>query len=223
MRWFERTPALLEDIRESLRAYPTLRLETSTTGEPEVVGGFPVVFEGVVHGSFAVKIKFPLNYPKGLPQVFEVAGRIPHIANAHVNRETGEACLFVPDERWRVWPIGSSFRQFLDGPIRTWFLGQIEVAAGRPWPFGEWAHGHEGLAQYYEGIFCTESLDRAIAFTECLVPKKIKGHVPCPCGSGERLARCHWALVKRYRSRIGREQAAHSLESLKRLRDNSRP
>jgi hypothetical protein len=44
----------------------------------------------------------------------------------------------VPEE----WLLArdQTFRAFLDGPMRNFFLGQILVEAGKPWPFGERPH-----------------------------------------------------------------------------------
>ena len=63
--------------------------------------------------------------------------------------------MLLPDERWRVWPPGTSLLTFLTGPVRSFFLAQSIVEEGEPWPFGQWAHGAKGVLQYYRELIKT--------------------------------------------------------------------
>jgi hypothetical protein len=118
----------------------------------------------------------------------------------------------LPDERWRAWPVGSSLVDFLDGPVRNFFIGQSLVERGDPWPFGQWGHGIDGIREYYEDLLATSDTDVIRRYMECLSAKKIKGHWPCPCGNGKRLRDCHMDALLDLREKIARKDALASLK-----------
>lgn len=213
--WFKRQPKLLEAIRKDLEArYPDLRLlEESDT--VFVRGSFPIAHEGHVLDRFQIEVEFPLDYPDRLPWVRETLGRIPHILDRHVLPTSGTACLFV-DESWLLSVGGDpSFLEFLDGPVRNFFLGQALVEAGKDWPFGERTHGLEGLLQAYGEWFGTEDEAVILRYLEYLSKKKFKGHWECPCGSGEKLRKCHLEEVRGLQARIPQRLVKLALERLR--------
>lgn len=71
----------------------------------------------------------------------------------------GKACVLLPDDRWRCFREDASLRQFLDGPMYDFFLGQAIVERGGQWPFGDWRHGEKGILEHYCDLLGTE--DRA--------------------------------------------------------------
>jgi hypothetical protein len=105
--------------------------------------------------------------------------------------------------------------QFLDGPVRDFFLGQSLVGLGDPWPFGQWGHGTDGIRQYYAELVGTDDIRVISQYLDYLSKKKIKGHWPCPCRGGKRLRECHGALVQDLTTKIPRRIAAESLGKLR--------
>lgn len=177
-------------------------------------GSYPVVHESEELDRFSIEIELAKNHPESLPIVREVGGRIPHHADRHVNAVDGTACVLLPDERWWLWPKGSSLCTYLEGPLRNYFLGQIAVELGHPWPFGEWGHGTSGIIQYYTQLLGSGDPHVITEFLECLRAKKIKGHWRCPCGSGRRLRDCHQDFVRDLREKIPRRTAEESFDRL---------
>ena len=131
-----------------------------------------------------------------------------------MNPVDGTACVLLPDERWRFWPPGEPLLKYLTGPLHSFFLAQTMVEAGEPWPHGEWAHGAEGIFQYYRDLLQTTDLRVITTYLQYLAAKKIKGHWPCPCGSNRRLRDCHFTAVIDLREKISRQDAMKSLEAL---------
>jgi hypothetical protein len=132
-----------------------------------------------------------------------------------MNPADGAACILLPDERWKVWPHGSTLLYFLDVPVRNFFLGQSLVERGDPWPFGQWSHGAEGIREYYGEVLSTNDTKVITEYLDCLSKKKIKGHWPCPCRSGKRLRDCHATLVHDLATKISRQVAAQSFEKFR--------
>jgi len=212
--WHRRNPALFEKEKSEVEAhYPELHFQA--VGEVVLVRGtFPIVSDREVLDRYSVEIALARDHPKSLPSVREVGGRIPWTSDRHINRSDGTACVLLPDERWKVWPPGSTFLDFLNGPVHHFFLGQSLVEQGDPWPFGQWGHGAVGVREYYCELLGTQDTQVIRQYLECLAAKKVKGHWSCPCRSGKRLRDCHMATVLNLREKIGRKDATKSLRSL---------
>lgn len=162
---------------------------------------------------YQVTIELPADYPRSLPVVREVGSRIPWKPEFHVNPD-GAACVLLPDDRWRCFPEGAPFVRFLDGPVHDFFLGQSLVALGEGWPFGQWSHGAKGVYEYYQWLFETEDPSTIRRYLEVLAKLNYKGHLPCPCGSGEKIRRCCRARIADLRDKIPPVVARKALETL---------
>lgn len=216
--WHERNSRVLRDMEAEIPAkYPDLGVKTEQ-GTVYVLGSFPVMDETEVLDRFQIEIELLVDFPDSIPILREVGGRIPWHESRHVNRGTGEACLIVPEE-WLLRPEHGSMLAFLDGPVRNFFLGQILVEAGQPWPFGERSHGVDGLFEAYGEMLGSTDRAAIIRYLDYLSREKLKGHWECPCGNAKRLRNCHWdelqALQTKFPPRVAREALARLKEQLK--------
>jgi hypothetical protein len=197
--WFRQKPELLEEVRRAIAAdQPDLRA-TIVDGTVQLRGSYGVRNDGVVLDRFQVEIRLQRDYTKTVPVVEEIGGRIPRITDRHISAD-GTACLLVPEE----WLLAEdqSFRAFLDGPMKNFFLGQLLVEAGKPWPFGQRSHGYDGLIESYMELLGITDPARVTAYFDCLRRKALKGHFDCPCGSNKRLRNCHRAELQALATRI---------------------
>jgi len=221
--WFKIDPGLLEQIKKEIQAnYPNLHLYIEE-GTVFIRGSFPVTFENEVLDRYQVEIEFVSDHPNSIPIVRETEGRIPRTLDSHIITEDGQCCLFLPDEQWRVYPKGSSFLDFLNGPVRTFFLGQTAVRFGQPWPFGEHEHGIMGILDYYAELLGTKNLRIILGYLDYLSKDEIKGHWSCPCGSGKRLRNCHFESLIDLRLKIPPQTARQSfwkiLDAIRRYKE----
>src|ERR1700691_3145414 len=106
MTWHRDDPALYEKEKAEVEAhFPELRF----TVENDLVyvrGSFAVMFEGQVLDRYSVELQLPRNHPTGLPVAGETDVRIRRGDARNINTADGTACVLIPDERWRLWPIG---------------------------------------------------------------------------------------------------------------------
>lgn len=214
--WHERNPEIVKQIRADLLAgYSSLHLFIDPDGRAAVRGTFPVLSqEGRVLDRYQVSIELPEDYPRSLPIVREIGGRIPWKKEFHLEETDGKACVLLPDDRWRVFPEGAPFRQFLDGPVHDFFLGQSLVALGERWPFGEWGHGESGIYEYYQELIQTDDALTVLRFLYVLAKLNMKNHWECPCGSGLKIRRCCQDRIVDLRRRIPPAVARKALERL---------
>jgi hypothetical protein len=211
--WYEENPLLLEEMKAEIKdLYPNLHFYLRN-GIVVAQGTFPVLCGEKVIDRYSIDIVFPKHYPKSVPVVREVGGRIPKTPDRHMNNQ-GEACLFLSEQRWEIWPLGSTFLEFLKGPVHNFFLGQSLVEQGEAWPFGFWDHGTTGIHNYYAQLLGIEDISIIIMIVACLAKPQIKGHWDCPCGSGKRMRHCHFPLLLDLREKIPQDVARQSLTYL---------
>lgn len=222
----------LERIQADIyEKYPNLHAFTNEEGLIEVAGVFPVYgVDREVLDCYTVSITLPENFPRKLPIVYEVGGRIPRKPDYHINPD-GSACVFLPDDRWRCFPVDASFIDYLNGPLHNFFLSQTYYAVKKQWPFGEWKHGVGGLYEYYQWLIRTDDKVTIARFLHLLRKNNLKKHYDCPCGSGKVVKKCCVEIIKDLRSKITPEVATKAMNNLgfdnfpppykrSRLRDN---
>lgn len=188
----------VDSIRAALqRRYPALHL-LEEVGHLVLRGSVTVESDGVELDWFAVAIDLEPLERGDLPIVRETGGRIPWTAERHVNPD-GTACVCLPEDYFLRHPGPFDLSSYLDGPIRSLFIGQALVERGEAWPFGEWAHGDAGGTEWMQAFAKELPPERLKAYVDVLKLKALKGHIACPCGSGRRIRDCHFALLRRLR------------------------
>lgn len=211
--WYKTNASLFAKIRQEIEGnYPDLQL-TIENGIVLARGNFPVKNGADILDRFQIQVEFPHDYPNSVVVLRETGGRIPWHPDRHANR-TGESCPIVPEE-WLVRSDRDSLLAFLEGPVRNFFLGQILVEQGKPWPFGEREHGVPGLLQSYGELVGSTDAPTIYRYLESIAKQKIKGHWECPCGSKVKLRNCHLETVKRLRERISPSVARSALKRLR--------
>ena len=191
-------------------AYPDLRFIVN--GQRVVLRGYYPLFEGSqVYDRYLIEVEPDRENAKGLSTVREIGGRIPWEADRHVYAG-GAACVALPDAFWYEHPKGMTLLEFLGGPMRGYFAAQslVELGADDPWGQGEWDHNAPGIIAFYKERLDVESPVAVWRFLGYLSRAEIKGHWPCPCGSGQRLRQCHGEILYELRSRIPRDVATRS-------------
>ena len=200
--------------RELRAAFPTMHAFTAADGTIGIAGAFPVLgADGVELDRFHISIVLPCRFPNELPIVRELSGRIPRVEERHVEVD-GTACVLFPDDRWRCFPPGSTLIDYIRGPLHNFFLSQLYYEEHSSWPFGEWAHGREGVLEYYRWFAGVDDDLAAYRFLFVLAKRRAKLHWDCPCGSGKKIKICCRSKISEMRSRIGTDVAEQSYERL---------
>jgi len=182
--------ALQQEVKET---YPYLHF--SLRNDTVILSGHYQLIDGNnIVDTFLIEVVFPHRYPKGIPSVYEVGRRIPRTADRHIY-PSGEACLFLPHQLAEIVPKGSSFLDFLNGPVKSFFVSQSYYELTELWLFGEWSHGEDAIYEFYAPLLKTKDRLTINKFIKLISRKEIKGHWLCPCGSGKLLRHCHYDEV----------------------------
>jgi hypothetical protein len=212
--WHRRQPDAFAQLNGDLhKKYPDL--SAVLAGDfVQIQGGFPVVHEGVEIDRFQIRVVVPPEFPRRVPVVFELGGRVPLQNPEWHTYHNGGLCLIVPEE-WLINPQHASLIAFLDGPVRNYFIAHALAEEGLGRPMGERPHGDAGLWEAY-GEMVGSNEHRAIqGFLECLAGERLRGHWDCPCGSGKKLRNCHMPYLFELQKKIKPYVAESALMRLK--------
>ncbi len=233
--WHRANPESFAQMRADVEAaYPNLNffidheVETdieamltgikSVSGEDDILvirGSFPIKDEhGKPIDQFSIEVFVPPDFPKNLPLVREVRGRIPRHVDRHIYPE-GFACLFAPGERFMHFPEGSTLLDFLEGPVRNFFISQSTFELTGEWPFGQRSHDSDGIVESYAEMFGVPPMRENVArFLLLIQRREVKGHWPCPCGNGKRLRDCHGPIIRHLKTKVSPGEAIRTLAGI---------
>ena len=65
-------------------------------------------------------------------------------------------------------------------------------------PFGERGHDWEGIIQTYSDYFNEPDVVKTIKLMAFISGQKYRGHVLCPCGSGQKLRTCRGPFIMKF-------------------------
>jgi hypothetical protein len=180
-----------------LTNYPTMAIRPSSGVYLRLKGAFRFSVDhpqfGLVTDSFLLQIDIPRGFPRELPDVTEIGGRIPRLGQFHINGN-GTLCL------------GSHLRLLLklrEAPTLAGYTDRClvpylyaisrKLTHGGKLVFGELDHYGLGMLKDYAQLFGLPTIDQAKRALELLgMKKRIANRQPCPCGCKLRLGSCQF-------------------------------
>ena len=185
--------SVLDEITALVAEQPLLTV--SKTEENVLISGkYKIcnqINDEVFEDYFALEISIPDSFPNDIPRVKTTDGRIrANNYKEHVYSNS-EFCLETNTAMAAHLQDAPSLRGFLTKFLDTYLCGFLYYRKHKRLPFGEHRHGGLGLLDYYCELFETRDIKVAFALLDCLVNRKLKGHIQCPCQSGMRYRNCH--------------------------------
>lgn len=173
-----------------LRArFPTLHAFVDD-GRCLVRGTLALVQDGQVFDRYAIEIVLPNDYPVRPARVWETGGRIPREADRHTFVD-GALCLGTPIDLWMKLSGNFRLERILDGPVRSFLIGNSLFEHGATWPHDERPHGAAGLVQHLAEQFGTDKPIMIATFLQAVAAGGVNKHSRCPCASGRKILKCH--------------------------------
>lgn len=155
----------------------TLSFKAFPEGRPEICG------------HFNIELTVPVKYPNILPRVRETGGAVDR-DYGHINSD-GTLCLAAPVESRRIFSEQNSLLGFVNLLVVPYLYGYCHWKKYGRHPFGEHAHGAEGIVRYYMDELGLDSCVKVLAAVSFLFEHGYRGHLNCPCGSGLKARDCH--------------------------------
>jgi len=167
-----------------------------------------------IKDSYEIEIILSSKSPSILPRIRETGGRIKKakekfgkesLADIHVNPDETVCLCAYPEEKIKL-PNGFDLKDFFGGLLIPYFYAQSFFEKTGKWIWGERSHGTLGLLESYfdnrgdgKNIGLTKGYiedlkqlqDSELFYQTLFKRKKIKGHVPCYCGSKLKFRNCH--------------------------------
>lgn len=191
---------MIKNIGKLVSMYPNLVYYRSEQSNVAYINGtFQIqrVHDGfVVNQEYSISIKL-IDIDIPCVSVQETGGAIdrhyPHFMSDH------SLCLGVNSEILLRCYDGEGFDIFLwfDIYVIPYFFSYEFYKVRGYYPFGERSHGIDGILEFYTEFFNVKSIVTAFECMKFVLTQPCKGHLLCPCGSGERLRVCHFReLIK---------------------------
>ena len=193
------TTPLDRHIAELAVAYPPLGVVRRRQSETILAG--PLAFEAAsddmetISASFDIELTVPNAFPNQLPRAKEIGGRIRATDYEHVFRN-GTLCLGVPIQQRRVFAEQPTLLGFVDRLLVPYLYGFCFWRKHGRHPFGEAAHGPEGILDHYLDVLGLNDPLAAIRAIRLLCEHGYNARQHCPCGSGRRVRSCHYAALR---------------------------
>lgn len=201
-------------LKEVEQRYPGLRLKSCDNGYAIYSGkiAFTADYEGrgLIDDEFEVEVIFPLTVTDKVPKAKEIGGRIPHDFDFHVYPD-GRMCLGAPLGLRRKYIEQPTLHAFIDDMLIPFLYSFSFKEKHGYMPFGELSHGGKGIAEYYREFFETDSDLAVLELLKIIAADNYRGHMPCPCGSGERLRKCHGPQIREIKDQQSREDFLNDL------------
>lgn len=196
-RW--ELPALLEH-------YPGLSLRACHTSAVRIEGVFEFAaapsHQEAIADRYDVRIDVPESFPRAVPAVYEIAGRIP--ASFHTNPDQ-TLCLGSPFRIAQLLREAPTLLAFVESCLVPYLYGFSFREKHGVLPFGELTHGLRGILDEYHHIFGLSDDKACLEMIRLASMKKREANQRiCPCGSGRRLGKCHNRILNSLREQLGR-------------------
>jgi hypothetical protein len=193
-------------LGECLTQHPGLYIVPTGAVELRLQGELVVNATGpdgmTIDDAFWVELDVPPDFPKTPANAREVGGRIPQ--NYH-KLKGNRLCLGSPTAIRLELGKSPTLVGFVERLVVPYLFGFAYFERFGRMPYGELAHGLEGIRQHFAELFRLPSIASADEMVRLAsLPKRVANKQLCPCGGGRRLGSCHHLVVNRYRKQLGR-------------------
>lgn len=145
-------------------------------------------------GEFTIEIVITDKFPLEIPIVREISSGIA-TDYPHINID-GELCLASELELKLFFAQSSDICLFIEKYIIPYLYSYCYYVAYGVYPYGERSHGMQGNLEYLKDLFEVDDWGQVFDIMMFVIQSPYRGHLACPCGSGERIRNCHGTVLK---------------------------
>lgn len=209
---------IIQHYSQAVEKYPWLEKPYALENLWVIDGKLDVIdINGYCWGTYQVKIVFPNGYPLNIPVLIETSNKITRHVDWHIS-EQGVCCVGTIAKQHREMSDGITLISWLDKFAIPYFANHIQRLELGSYANGEFAHGLEGILEYYKELFQTldanSTLDR---LRQIAGLNSYSKNALCFCGSGKKYKRCLEKNRKEHMFHIPRDILIADINSLKKL------
>lgn len=146
----------------------------------------------ITQGEKNIKLKVKEDFPNSIPEfyVYDYPEGIEHIY------QDGKVCLATIGEMIYFLNENTSLIAFIEKFVNAFIYTLDWFEKYKTYPFGDRRHGYKGALDYYlnDLKFTKEEYNKIFLYF-IICNNKYKGHMPCICGSGKMLRKCHGKYI----------------------------
>lgn len=190
------TVAFEKELESFLKRHPEMSIVPSNYEGTIIEGEFffsaTYLQDKQINDSFRLKIEIPKFFPKEIPRVTEIGGKIPRHIDFHVFSDDDTLCLGSPLRLRKCLNEFPTIQGFIEKCLVPYLYSMsLHIKTGEAFIFSELSHGIKGLLDDYKDMFHVETNEQAILILELLTLKKRESNKRgCPCGCGRRVGKC---------------------------------
>lgn len=184
-----------QQIAEAAKIYPELKISVRD-GIELLNGTFRVIDdEGKEWNNFEIQIRFIEAFPHRFPQLFELGGKIPKIADWHIY-SNGACCITIPLLELVSCRNGITVLQFIQNHVKPYIFNQAHRIEKGYYAHQEFAHGAYGILEYYQELFKEKDVEKIIEYLKTIKSIGLGKKTPCFCGRKAKFRKCHPEVYK---------------------------
>jgi hypothetical protein len=184
-----------QHFHELSQKYPGMYLAQKEGGLWSVIGRLDFIAkygEEQVEDGYEIEMAIPVRYPELYPSVRETGNRIPR--DFH---QSGDIlCLGAQVAVLQKFLQEPTLLGFTERCLIPYLYAFSYKAKFGKLPFGELAHGWQGILQYYQEKFHIQEPKAVLGLLRVLAENRYHGHARCPCGSRKKLHDCHGKMLR---------------------------
>ena len=181
---------------ELVQKYPTLRLEYRD--DKNFVTGNLIFSANYqyqrIDDDYLIEMVIPSNYPDSLPTVKDKANRISRDFHKQTD---GTLCLGASLALRFNFSKQPSLLGFIEKCVIPYLYAYSYNCKYGSLPYGELAHGWEGILDYYKDLFKIDDSQKILRLVKSLAQNQYMAHSRCPCGSRKKMRDCHGNLIRK--------------------------
>lgn len=179
-----------QQIADAAKVHPELKVSVRN-GVELLSGTFRIVDdEGKEWNSFQIEIRFNTSFPYRFPELFEVGGKIPKVADWHINT-SGACCITIPLLEVTSCKSGVTVLQFIQNHVKPYLYNQAFRLEKGYYAHREFSHGVYGILEYYQELFNEKDVEKIIGYLKALKSTEFGKKTPCFCGRKAKFRKCH--------------------------------
>lgn len=146
----------------------------------------------------------PYTFPNELPIVKDITKKIDN--NFHKNNDE-ILCLACNIEIYYELKKNSdtTICDFIEKFLIPYLYSYTYYKKYNKVPYGDRKHGSKGIIEFYIDYFNLNNDKEALNLLEYIALKKYRGHNLCPCGSKEKIRKCHGQKLRELLQIVGKD------------------
>lgn len=184
------------ELEEFLSSCPQMRLEAYDREQVVIEGSysFSAQMDGFepIQKTYRIRVIFTSQYPKDLPIIGELDGRIPRDIDYHTYPD-GVFCLGSDIKIKSILNTNPTVKNLFEKILIPFLYKIVYKQKYGIAPYGELRHGEDGLIDDYERLFEVQGKTSVLQVLRALGKRKRDANkLQCPCGCSTRVGKCSY-------------------------------